>query len=50
VKDAQIAANNDAGTAQFAQNLRHHLMVSGQLIVEPDILDRQTQLFQQMKD
>ncbi|MGD0615552.1 MAG: hypothetical protein ABSA69_08955 [Verrucomicrobiota bacterium] len=50
VKNGEIAADDDASAAEFAQDLRHDIVVAGQLVVEPDIFDGQAQVFQQVED
>ena len=50
MEDGQVAADDDAAAAEFAQDVGHHFVVPGQLVVQPDILDRQAQLLEQMED
>jgi len=33
----EIAADDDASTAEFAEDARHHFMVAGQLTMQPDV-------------
>ncbi len=50
VKHLQVAPDDDAGAAQFAQHVGHHLVVAGQLVVQPDVAERQADLFEQMEN
>src|SRR6266581_5783785 len=50
MEDGQVAANHDAAAAQFMQNVHHHLVVAGQLVMEPDVADRQPQRFKQVEN
>src|SRR5262245_25569288 len=50
VKNGQIEAARYAGAAKLTEDIVHHLVVGGELIVQPDILDRQPNLLEQMKD
>ena len=46
----KIAADDDAGAAEFAQDVGHHFVVAGQLVVQPDVLDGQAELFEQVEN
>ena len=35
MKDVQVAADDDARAAQLTENVRHHLVIGGQLIMQP---------------
>ncbi|MCX6896118.1 MAG: hypothetical protein NTZ16_11590, partial [Verrucomicrobia bacterium] len=50
MQDAEIAADDDAGAAQFAQHVGHHLVVGGDLVVEPDVLDGEAELLEQVEN
>jgi hypothetical protein len=50
VKDGQIAADDQASAAEFAQDVPHHFVVGGELIVQPDVLHAHAQFFEEMKD
>ena len=50
MKDGQVAADDDTGAAEFAQDAGHHFVVAGQLVVQPDVLDRQAQLLKQVEN
>jgi len=50
VEDGQVPADDHARAAEFAQDFRHDFVVGGQLVVEPDVLDGQPQLFEQVED
>ena len=50
VQHLQIAPDDDAGAAQFAQHVGHHLVVAGQLVVQPDVAEREADLFEQMEN
>ena len=49
VNDSQIAIDDHASAAQFAQDVREHGVVGDQLVVEGYIAKRQTQFLQQME-
>ncbi len=50
MKDGQVPTDHDTGAAELAQDVAHHLVVGGQLVVQPDVLDRHAQLFEQMEN
>ena len=50
VDDAEVTADDDARAAQFAQDVGHHLVVGGELVVEPDVADAQADVFQKVED
>src|SRR5439155_13850067 len=49
MEDGQVAANDDTAVAQFVQDVDHHLVVAGQLVMEPNVANRQSQRFEQVK-
>ena len=46
VQHFQVAADDDARAAQFAQHVGHHLVVAGELVVQPDVAEREADLFE----
>ena len=50
MQQRQVGADDDTSAAQVAQNVLHHGMAVGQLVMQPDILDGHADLFEQMKD
>ena len=50
VKHLQVAPDDDAGAAQFAQHVGHHLVVAGELVVQPDVAEGEADLFEQMEN
>ena len=50
VQHFQVAADHHARAAQFPQHIRHHLVIARQLIVQPDVAQREADLFEQMKN
>ena len=50
VQHLQVAPDDDAGAAEFAQDVGHHLVVAGQLVVQPDVAQRETDVFEQMEN
>ena len=48
--DHEVAADDNARAAELAQDVGHHLVIAEQLIVKPDVLHRQAELFKQMED
>ena len=50
VQNGQVLADDHAGAAQLAEDVRHHLVARGQLVVHPDVLDRQAEFLQQMEN
>ena len=50
VQHLQVAPDDDARAAQFAQHVRHHLVVAGELVVQPDVAQGQADLFEQMEN
>ena len=50
VEHLQVAPDDDARAAEFAQHVRHHLVVAGQLVVQPDVAEGQADLFEQMEN
>src|SRR3989454_8723239 len=50
MEDGQVAANHDTAAAQFMQDVYHHLVVAGQLVMEPNVANRQSQRFEQVEN
>ncbi len=50
VEHLQVAPDDDAGAAQFAQHVGHHLVVAGKLVVQPDVAEREADLFEQVEN
>ena len=50
MKHRQVAADHDAGAAELAQDTRHHLVVGGELVMQPDVLDGQAERLEQVKN
>ena len=50
VQHFQIVADDDACAAQFAQHVGHHFVIAGNLVVQPDVAERQGDLFEQMEN
>ena len=50
VQHLQVAPDDDARAAQFAQHVGHHLVIAGELVVQPDVAEREADLFEQMEN
>ena len=50
VQHLQVAPDDDARAAQFAQHVGHHFVVSGKLVVQPDVAEREADLFEQVEN
>ena len=50
VQHLQVAPDDDAGAAQFAQHVGHHLVVAGELVVQPDVAEGEADLFEQVEN
>ena len=50
VQHFQVAPDDDARAAQFAQHIGHHFVVAGELVVQPDVAEREANLFEQMEN
>ena len=46
----QVAPDDDAGAAQFAQHIGHQLIVVRDLVVQPDVAEREADLFEQVEN
>ncbi len=50
VEDAEISADDDTAAAELAEYVRHHVVVGGELVMEPDILDGEAEGFEEVED
>src|SRR6266568_4083296 len=50
MEDCQAAANHDTAAAHFMQYVYHHLVVVRQLVMEPDVANRQSQRLEQVEN
>ncbi len=50
VEHAQVVSDDDAGAAEFAQYAGHHLVIAGELVVQPDVAEREADLFEQVEN
>src|SRR6266568_4430977 len=50
MEDCQAAANHDTAAAHFMQYVYHHLVVARQLVMEPNVANRQSQRFEQVEN
>ncbi len=50
VQHFQVAPDDDARAAQFTQHIGHHLVVARKLVVQPDVAEREADLFEQVKN
>ncbi len=50
VEHLQVAPDDDAGAAQFAQHVGHHRVVAGELVVQPDVAEGEADLFEQVEN
>ena len=50
VQHLEVAPDDDAGAAQFAQHVGHHLVVFGKLVVQPDVAHAEADLPEQMEN
>jgi len=46
----EVAPDDDARAAEFAQHIRHHFVVAGELVMQPDVAQGQAHLFEQPED
>ena len=50
VEHLQVASDDDARAAEFAQHVGHHLVVAGELVMQPDVAEREAHLFEQVEN
>src|SRR5262249_8636001 len=50
MKELEVAADDDAGAAEFAEDVGHHLVVAGELVVQPDVAQAEADLFEEAGD
>ena len=50
MQDFQVLPDDNAGAAQFAQHVGHHLVVGRDLVMQPDVAEREADLFEQMEN
>ncbi len=50
VQNFKVASDDDARAAQFAQDVGHQLVIADQLVVQPDVAEREADLFEQVEN
>src|SRR5262249_40551614 len=50
MKNGQVAADDDAGAAEFAEDAGHHFVIAGQLAVEPNVLNSKAKLLKETEN